>query len=205
MNVVLRLLTGTEPEMAALQRVLEDAPAYSERVTGHPPGPADAQSTFSVLPDGMDYRSKFVWGVLLDGADSGWVGALDVIRGWPDPTTALLGLLLIAEPHQGRGLGRAAYEAVEAEIRGWPEIDRVRVAVVETNADTLPFWSRMGFTETGKTRPYAYDKLRSRSIILTTSLHRVRCRALRGDAQPAGSTGGWGTQHRERVAGPRSP
>jgi len=50
--LTLRLLTGEPPEMAALQCVLEAAPAYFETVTGDPPGGAEAQSTFMALPPG---------------------------------------------------------------------------------------------------------------------------------------------------------
>lgn len=55
-------------------------------------------------------------------------------------------------------------------MRHWPEIESLRVAVVRTNADVLPFWRRMGFTETGETKIYTYDKLVSESIILPKSL-----------------------------------
>ena len=47
---MLRLLTGRAEEMTALQRVLEAAPTYFATVTGLPPGPAEAQSTFTALP-----------------------------------------------------------------------------------------------------------------------------------------------------------
>jgi hypothetical protein len=49
-DVAIRLLTGDPAQMATLQHVLECAPKYAERVTGAPPGAADAQSTFTILP-----------------------------------------------------------------------------------------------------------------------------------------------------------
>src|SRR3954468_18143320 len=81
----LRLLTGERAEMAALQRVLEDAPRYAERITGAPPGPADAQSTYTVLPEGKGHEDKFVYGIDAGGE---MIGCADVIRGWPRPDTA---------------------------------------------------------------------------------------------------------------------
>ena len=92
MPVDLRLLSGGPEEMAALQQVLEGAPTYAERVTGHPPGPADAQSLMTILPPDIDYADKFVWGVMLDGE---MVGCADVIRGWPSVDTAHIGLLVL--------------------------------------------------------------------------------------------------------------
>jgi hypothetical protein len=82
MTVKLHLLKGEPKEMAELQRVLEGAPNYAERVTGLPPGAAEAQSTFTIVPEGIGYSDKFVWGVMVD---DGMVGCIDVIRGWPSP------------------------------------------------------------------------------------------------------------------------
>lgn len=59
----LRLLRGAPPEMAALQCVLESAPGYFQTVCGAPPGGAEAQSTFTALPEGRTYDNKFVWGL----------------------------------------------------------------------------------------------------------------------------------------------
>jgi GNAT superfamily N-acetyltransferase len=168
MTVTLRPLRGELDEMADLQRVLEGAPTYFELTTGHPPGAAEAQSLFTVLPpEGLDYADKFDWGIV---TEAGLVGCIDVLRGWPTADTAHLGLMLISEDHVGQGIGRAAFEALEHEVRRWPGITRLRAAVVATNAQVLPFWKRMGFTETGEVKPYVYDKLHSESIILAKHL-----------------------------------
>jgi GNAT superfamily N-acetyltransferase len=160
-------LTGAGGEMAALQRVIEDAPTYAELVTGAPPGLADAQSTYTALPPGMTYADKHVFGVYLG---SQMVGCIDLIKGYPAPDTALLGLLLIAESFQGRGIGSAAYRATEATVRAWGTCTKIRLGVVRTNAAVLPFWIRLGFTETGETKPYSYGPVRSEIVILTQKL-----------------------------------
>lgn len=152
--------------MAALQRVLEDAPRYVERVTGAPPGSADAQSTYTVLPEGKGYDDKFVYGIY-EGDEM--IGCADVIRGWQRPDTAHIGLLLIAEPYQRRGHGRAAYQAIEREIAGWGA-KRVRIGVVGTNEDVLPFWRKLGFTPTGEVKPYRYGPVESHVTILEKPL-----------------------------------
>jgi uncharacterized protein len=167
MSLELRLLTGEPEEMAALQRVIEGAPVYTQRITGYPPGPADAQSLMTGCPPDVEHADKFVWGITREG---GMIGCADVIRGWPSADTAHIGLLLLTESYHGRGLGRRAYEAIEAQTRRWPPVRTLRLAVVATNAQVLPFWHRMGFTETGEVRPYRYDKLTSESIILTKFL-----------------------------------
>jgi GNAT superfamily N-acetyltransferase len=158
----LRLLRGEQEEMLALQRVLEGAPQYAERVTGAPPGAADAQSTYSVLPEGKRYEDKFVFGIYCGGE---MIGCADVIRGWPRADTTHIGLLLFAEPYQRRGHGRAAYHAIEKQIRAWGA-KRVRIGVVRTNEDVLPFWKKLGFSPTGEVKPFRYGPVVSEVLIL---------------------------------------
>jgi len=136
--------------MAALQRVLESAPAYFQSVTGSPPGGAEAQTTFTALPPGKTYDDKFVWGLYSGEA---MIGCADVIRGYPVREAAMIGLLLLAEDRQRRGLGRAFAALLERRIASWPEIARLRIGVVASNGGALTFWRKEGFRETGELRP----------------------------------------------------
>jgi len=165
--VSLRPLQGEPAEMAELQRVLEATPTYAQRITGVPPGRADAQSTYSILPEGKTYDDKFVFGIFLGGD---MVGCADVIRGYPVPATAWLGLLLIAEPFQRRGIGRMAYREIEARMRAWGTCDRVRLGVVGTNASVAAFWRRLGFEPTGEVRPYRYGTVISETVVFEKPL-----------------------------------
>ena len=167
-KIDLRLLTGQPCEMGGLQKVLEGAPAYAERVTGHPPGAEAAANLFRALPPGMIYDSKYLYGFMVDGPEM--IGCADIIRGCPEPSTALISLLLLAEAYQGYGLGRSVYDLVEAKVRRWPEIDTLRIAVLRCNIVVLPFWHRMGFSETGKVQPYVHEAIVSESVILTKPL-----------------------------------
>jgi len=145
--LTLRLLTGKADEMAALQRVLEAAPAYFHTVTGMPPGPAEAQSTFTALPPGKGYDDKRVWGLY---AGNDMIGCADVIRGYPVRDKAVIGLLLLAESWQRRGFGRAFALLVEQMIAAWTEITTLRIGVVLQNAGALAFWRTLGYVETGE-------------------------------------------------------
>ena len=147
--LMLRLLTGKPVEMAALQRVLEAAPAYYEAVTGAPPRGALAQSTFTALPPDKSYDDKFVWGLY---AGDAMIGCADVIRAYPIRTKAVIGLLLLAEPWQGRGFGRAFAALVEQAIAAWADIATVRVGVATSNPDALAFWRKLGYVETGEVK-----------------------------------------------------
>jgi len=145
--LTLRLLTGQPAEVAALQCVLEAAPDYFLRVTGTLPGEAEARSTFTALPRDKGYEDKFVWG-LYEG--EAMIGCADVIRGYPVREKAVIGLLLLAQPWQRRGLGRAFSGLVEHAIADWPEILRLRIGVVASNEGALAFWRKLGYRETGE-------------------------------------------------------
>lgn len=60
-------------------------------------------------------------------------GCADIIRGFPNQKIAMIGLLLISENYQAKGLGRIVYELVEKFCLFWPEIERARIGVAETN------------------------------------------------------------------------
>lgn len=88
-----------------------------------------------------------------------------------DSRTALIGLLLIAEPFQRRGIGTDAYGAIEDCIRSWGDgCAQVRIGVVRTNERVLPFWSRLGFVPTGEVKPYRYASVVSETIVLKKAL-----------------------------------
>jgi RimJ/RimL family protein N-acetyltransferase len=148
--LTLRLLTGQPAETAALQYVLEAAPAYYLTVTGLPPGAAEAQSTYTALLAEKTYADKFVWGLY---AGESMIGSADVIRGYPVPQKAVVGLLLLAQAWQRRGLGRAFAALIEQAIGGWPEIECLRLGVADSNTGAHAFWHKLGYRETGEVKP----------------------------------------------------
>jgi RimJ/RimL family protein N-acetyltransferase len=143
-------LAHTPAGEAAVQRVLAAAPGYFHRISGGPPGPAEAGELFAELPAGKSFDDKFVYGIEADGR---LVGCLDLLRGYPVPGTAFLGLLLLSEAHQRRGIGCAAYALAESIVRSW-SCDTVRLGVVATNGPALCFWRACGFRATGERRPH---------------------------------------------------
>jgi GNAT superfamily N-acetyltransferase len=173
----LRRLAGEPAEMAALQRVLEAAPRYFERVTGAPPGPAEAQSMFSALPPDKTYEDKRVWGLY---AGDEMIGCADVIRGYPARDKAVIGLLLVAEPWQRRGIGTAFERLVTGALAEWPEIATSRIAVIASNRGALAFWRAIGYRETGETRPAAPPFVAD-AIVLERALEEL------GSGTPSGS------------------
>lgn len=99
------------------------------------------------------------------------IGCADLIRGYPDSNTALLGLLLLAEPWQRRGFGTVAYHAIEDYVRSWgPDWKHIRIGVVQTNAEVMAFWAKLGFARSGEARSYRYGNIRSQTVVLSKAL-----------------------------------
>jgi diamine N-acetyltransferase len=168
-GLTLRLLTGEPAEMAALQCVLEAAPDYFRSVTGSAPGAAAAPSTFTALPPGKQYEDKFVWGLYESDA---MIGCADVIRGYPTPEKAVIGLLLLVEARQRNGLGRAFATLVEEAVGAWPAIERLRIGVVKSNRGALAFWRKLGYREAGEIKPAGPDFV-SEVVVLEKPIARA--------------------------------
>jgi len=155
--VLVTLSPVTPDEVDDLQAVIESDPEYVERVTGLPPGPADAQSLLMMRPPDLPEERKTVLAVRCDGVV---VGIVDVLRGYPERHVAYLGLLQIRGDLQRRGLGHAAHDALLDVVGDWTEIQRLRLAVLATNSEAAePFWRALGYQPVGAPVPYAYDKL----------------------------------------------
>jgi RimJ/RimL family protein N-acetyltransferase len=158
----------TAEQMAALQRLFAAAPDYCLRVVGHIPGIDEMRR--SALPQGKTPKDDYFFGIYL-GAQM--VGCADLLRGYPDEKTAFLGLLLISEPHQNKGLGVRACMELEKMALTWQEVSVIRGSVVESNAIVVSFWKRMGGVDTGIRRPYVAGDVKSESIIFEKKLIRT--------------------------------
>ncbi len=135
-----------------MQELLASDPGYAERITGRPPGPRDGRDLLRLVPAGFSLENKHVLG-LFDG--DLLVAVVDLLRGYPDPDHAFVGLLQVRGDRQHEGLGRALHDQVVAGLSAWPEIARLRLAIVDTNADTAtPFWTRLGYLPTGEAVPF---------------------------------------------------
>ena len=72
------------------------------------------------------------------------IGTAALLVPHPPAGCPWVGLLIIHRDWQGQRLGREATIAIEEALaaEGWPE---VRLSVLKTNADALPFWERLGY------------------------------------------------------------
>jgi len=140
----LKILKGNEENIAEVQRVLEEAPTYCINVSGKPASPEDAKEIFSSIAPGKEYDDKFVFGIYLNNH---LIGCIDLCREYPEETTVTIGLLLLSEKNQRKGLGTRAHKKLEEIIKGWKNFERIRIGVLIPNQEALPFWKKMGYKE----------------------------------------------------------
>jgi GNAT superfamily N-acetyltransferase len=154
-------LRDIEPdEVAVLQGLIESDPDYTERVTGHPPGPSDAQSLLLMRPPDVSEEDKRVLGAWLNGS---LVAVVDLVRGFPDDDTVHIGLLQVHGEQRRQGLGKQVHDLAVQDVRRWaPRATSLRAAIVATNATYAePFWRSLKYEPSGDPRPYVYDKLQT--------------------------------------------
>jgi len=146
----------TVDDLPVLQQLLECDPGYAGRVTGTPPGPGDAADLLAGRPPGLRADQKVVLGAVDDG---GLAAVVDVLRGWPDPATAHIGLLQVHAGRRRQGVARRAHDLLLDllldPVAGWPEVRTLRAAIVATNAaEAEPFWAAVGYRPSGPPTPY---------------------------------------------------
>lgn len=144
MTVTYRPLSFNAPtDVNELQTLLEAASDYYLLVEGKRPGPGAAARVLTLLPPGTSMSDKHTLGIESSGK---LIGCLDVIKGYPAPETAFIGLLLFPESERGRSRGVDALKHAEALAGEWG-CRRLELAVVDTNMRALKFWKREGFSE----------------------------------------------------------
>lgn len=146
-TLILRPLSKTKAtDISELTKALSSTPTFKL------PGPDKNASfgevaswMFSKIPSNSSPDDKFVFGIYFEN-DPEVVGAVDVVRNWPEKGIAFLGLLLLSEPNQGRSIGVVALRNIEWLATAWG-CNRLHIAVDSAEPRRLAFWSRQGFRE----------------------------------------------------------
>ncbi len=120
-----------------LQRLFDEDPEYFE-VNGRTFPVAEI---VTALPPGSARDDKFVFVMTRDGRIDGMI---DVIRGYPEPSTWFLGFLFVAKHARGKGLGRHALHGLYRWVAD--QGGRVlRLGVVEGNEVARALYDSEGF------------------------------------------------------------
>jgi ribosomal protein S18 acetylase RimI-like enzyme len=131
---------AVDADRAALQAVLEEAPAYHDLTEGGPAAPGAAADLLADAQADGDRRLLVLW----PAAGGPAAGVVDVQLHWPEPGAAHVRLLLLRESLHGRGLGREASEGLEEALRR-EGFRALRLSVTGGNAGARAFWERVGY------------------------------------------------------------
>jgi ribosomal protein S18 acetylase RimI-like enzyme len=138
----MRLWDLSPDDRSEVQALAESCEDYYLETEGRRPGPADVASILAERPAGSHEHDKHVLGVR---DDDGTLAALvDVVHGWPDPETWMIGLLLVSPDHRDHGLGARLVAALAADAAD-AGARRLRVGVLGERAAAVRFWERQGF------------------------------------------------------------
>ena len=153
MEVSLKVITiGDFP---LLQILLERCSDYLTFQDEEAVKPSAAQDLFNIKPDGVKVDDKVLLSIVSDQKQL--VGVFDLLKGYPDPTTLNLGLMLLEPSSRGKGIGTKAYKVLEEWIVS-RQFNKVRLGVLFGNEKGLSFWRKMGYIETGEVKPYLSNK-----------------------------------------------
>jgi GNAT superfamily N-acetyltransferase len=133
-------------ETTLVARFYREAPDYWLLAEGRLNPDDKASDFFTDAPPNCDPSASDRLGLFLQSRLS---GVAELSFGFPEPSDAYLGLMLLGPWAQGAGHGKAFLAHVEALARK-RHAARLYLAVLDVNPRGRAFWLREGFTPTGK-------------------------------------------------------
>jgi GNAT superfamily N-acetyltransferase len=137
----IRKLSATGDTLA-VRDLYHRAADYVLLETGLPPNDETVEEFFADCPPNSDLAASHKLGAFL--ADDELVAIADLAFGYPEPTDAYIGLMLIDPKHRGKGLGGILVEHLTAAARA-NNAGRMLIAVLDGNPRGRAFWEREGF------------------------------------------------------------
>ncbi len=99
-------------------------------------------------PPGFEANKHFLGLFLIETSEL--AGVADFVVAYPSEGQGCLGLLLLAERHQRKGLGEEAVALVEAWVLRDHGVHNVTLGVELVNERARRFWRRCGYEPTGE-------------------------------------------------------
>lgn len=132
-------------ETALVAQFYREAPDYWLMAEGRCDPAHQASEFFTDAPPNCDPAHSDRLGLFVDHRLS---GVAEVSYGFPEPSDAYLGLMLLGPWAQGKGHGRMFLAHAEALARK-RHAARLYLAVLDGNPRGRAFWMREGFVPTG--------------------------------------------------------
>jgi RimJ/RimL family protein N-acetyltransferase len=138
----------------ALQQVYRATPGYWQmyNLPGAPAGQAARD-----LEAATDTPGRTLMGIVRRQATGEaetaieLIGLVDFRLHWPQEATAYLGMLMVAEPYQRRGIGTQSWQLLMPWLAQSAQISKARLGIEQFNAGALQFFQNVGFVLTGET------------------------------------------------------
>lgn len=141
--------------VALLQAVYDAVPAYWQmlQLSGAPVGQAEHDLRIATTAEGRTLLG-IVQRVERDNPQAGaeMVGMLDIRLHYPSEATVSLGMVMVAEALQRRGIGRAAWLLLEPWLCQTAGMKTARLMVEQFNTPATRFFSSLGFAMTGEAK-----------------------------------------------------
>jgi RimJ/RimL family protein N-acetyltransferase len=144
-----------EYHVDALQAVYRATPGYWQmyNLPSSPAGQAARDLQAATETPGR-YLLGIVQRLVADDPTAGaeLIGLVDLRLDWPAEQVATLGLIMVAEPYQRRGVGAQTWRLLRPWLADTARMARARLAVEQFNTGALHFFTRLGFALTGEAR-----------------------------------------------------
>ena len=99
------------------------------------------------------------------------VGLIDFRLHWPDPETAYIGILMVAEPFQRQQVGASAWALLEPWLAAEGGVREAKLGVEQFNPGALRFFQSLGFTLTGEAQRIRSGKRLVRLLAMEKELN----------------------------------
>ncbi|MBO5394775.1 MAG: GNAT family N-acetyltransferase [Clostridia bacterium] len=110
------------------------------------------QNMLTELPPNTKLKDKYFLGFY---QNKSLVAILDIIDGYPVKGKAFIGLFMIDQALQGKGIGKNIIKQLLSFLTS-KNYASCELGVIDTNVEAQQFWTKLGFEKTGKT--YTHEK-----------------------------------------------
>jgi len=163
----LRVTRLTAADVGRLQELYEACADFTILVEGEPPGPHAAAEDLASLPPGSRPEDKHVFGLV--DAQGRIVAMLEAIRGFPEPRTWWIGLMMVDPRRRRDGVGAALHAGFERWVVDQDD-HRISLGVVSANSGGLRFWESQGYTQDRTVEAQSFGRLTHDVHVLTKSV-----------------------------------
>ena len=138
-----RLSPTLSGDIERFLKIFRASPSFVYLTEGRAPTEPEVIAIMKKVPSGCSAEEVFIRTISLDGTPC---GLSITVRGYPNPQTLFLALLLIVESAQGKSFGARVLRHIEDEANSWG-CSSISAAVDSHNVRALKFWLREGFVE----------------------------------------------------------